>query len=183
VRKNRVVVVEPHMDDAFLGCSALLKLGLVDKLITMADGSIVPKSLQSKYSPEQFTDIRFEETAQMTKKYNIYLWDYFGDEDGKLELGLVSRQLNNVLDNNDTVFIPSIYETHKDHLVVAKTWNLLKCKKIITYAVNNWIPNFDVNMATTGFPFKMQEFFELYPSQKGYPTSTLVKEEYYKVIK
>jgi LmbE family N-acetylglucosaminyl deacetylase len=186
-----VVVIEPHPDDCFLGCYSLLKLGMVDRIITVSKGDIVPKKLQSKYTPQEFSKIRFEETRDVCKRFGVcdFWLDY---PDGKLSeqktaMGgsAVAFSISQLLHYDNVVFIPSSYEKHPDHLFINKIFRELsfRVKGIMEYAVNSYIPDYTTNMTSKVFPFKMKEFFEFYPSQKGYPISTLVKEEYFKVIK
>jgi len=173
------IVVEPHCDDAFLGCYSFLKLGMIDGIITIADCG----------------EKRNQENETMADYFNIdsrRILDYpYPILDGELvnHCGEIQSRLDYVdeLGYADIVFVPSPKEKHIDHKIVSGL--KFRCSKIIEYSVNA-VPD---NLYTDKYIFtqvdleeKMDLFKKLYPSQYISLKSTnfeFLENEYFKVRK
>jgi LmbE family N-acetylglucosaminyl deacetylase len=177
------IIIEPHPDDAFWGCFSLLKLGLIDGVITVSDGGLLPGKYLNKISVEEYTKTRLEENQNMAKYFGITNLVSLGFPDGLLEmyLPLIQKSIN--IPGGVTIYLPHLRERHSDHRAVSQL-KFPGCK-IIEYCVWDWIPDYDVHMSSSEqFRFKKQLFKQLYPSQyKILPWSKIVHDEYFKVRK
>lgn len=149
---NNITIVEPHPDDAFLGCSFVLKQGNVTKIITVTGTE----------------KTRQEETLKCATKYGVEEVEFLELDDGKLilNLDLLEICLHGSIPPKSTVYIPSLWENHMDHKAVAFI-GLKVCQQFeinpVMYSVWNRIPH--CKKIPIDLKGKIKEFQELYPSQ------------------
>ena len=157
------IAIEPHSDDVFLGCYSLLKLGLINKVITVSDGGTVPEGVNIEY--EDYIDIRYRETVNFREMFNLggsYLWY----DDGELDKDFtkIQEEISNYVKPGDTIFLPSYSEKHPDHKTISKL--IFPDCNVIEYSIST-IPDNLEGFTFTQFRFKekMKLFKKLYPSQ------------------
>ena len=156
VSSKNIIIIEPHPDDAYLGCSSVLKQGIVKKIITVT-------TCESG---------RLTETQKCAEKFKVTELECLNFEDGKVlnNLNFLEISLRNVLHfhpgEEPVVYIPSLWERHLDHKAVSFV-GLMVCQafniKPIMYSVWDKMPNcqkIPINLSE-----KTKEFEELYPSQ------------------
>jgi len=160
VDKN-VVIITPHCDDEYLGCSTILKQGNVRKIIVVAPGETG----------------RLTETENCAEKYKVTELESLNLEDGKVitDLNFLYFCLRDLLyfhgtEDKPTIYIPSLWERHLDHKAVAFV-ALLVCQKFgikpIMYTVWDSLPFFTKKVVFFNVKEKIKEFKELYPTQSN----------------
>lgn len=160
------IIIEPHPDDAFLGCSTLLQLGVIDSIITLSSGGIVPEGLS--YAKDLWLDMRLNESEVCAQKFGvtIYNLDFPDGELIKCQPTILA-ELAKIIPNNSRVFVPHYNDPHPDHLTAGAVIGMLyemKHLEIVWYAVSKKIPNPTVSYKVD-FAKKMKLFEEVYPSQ------------------
>ncbi len=149
-----ITIVEPHPDDAFLGCSSVLKQGNVTKIITVTGTE----------------KTRQEETLKCATKYGVEEVEFLELDDGKLisNLDLLEICLHGSIPPKSVVYIPSLWENHMDHKAVAFI-GLKVCQQFeinpVMYSVWGRIP-YCKKRVLVSLEEKTKEFIELYPSQQ-----------------
>lgn len=152
---KNVVIIAPHCDDEYLGCSTILKQGNVKKIIAVTGTE----------------PIRREETMNCAVRFNVPDVQFLGFEDGKVitELNFLEIKLQAALHyhpgEEPVVYLPSLWERHLDHKAVSFV-GLMVCQgfkiPVVMYSVWDSIPNcVKVPVEVK----KTEEFQELYPSQ------------------
>jgi len=174
----RVVIIEPHPDDAFIGCYFILNLGVVDKIITVTDGSKeLPKPTMP---PEKYAEIRKQETLNCSNFFDIPKHVFLGFKDGSLnssENKELVEKLNREIKDGDLVFIPSYKETHSDHKAVFNSSLLIdRSVNLVQYSV--WEPIPDATIVFHQTPAKEILFKRLFPSQLNLTYLVTAREEY-----
>lgn len=184
---SRIVIIEPHPDDAFLGCFTILNIGLiVDKIITVSDGS---KELPSPtMNPKEYVELRRKEADMCTAYFGVGIDNRISLNfpDGELShyVSEITETLNKHLQYRDTVFLPSQYEKNPDHKAVYDAYSRLNR---VTFPRYYSIWN-SIKGRVTSIPVNTEEkirlFKKLFPSQKKlvtqYPNWNLWEWEDYK---
>lgn len=127
------IIIEPHPDDALLGCFSLLNLGMIDKIITVTDGEASPLNIEKD---KHYKGLRKSEAFECANYFDVS-WTSLGLPDGKLiyHMDKLKLGLRSVICANDTIFIPNIQEKHLDHKVVGIVGISLCIKNTIMYSV------------------------------------------------
>jgi len=174
----RVVIVEPHSDDSFIGCFFILSLGVVDKIITVTDSS---KELpEPTIPPEQYAEIRKRETLNCSDFFDVPEHVFLNFKDGSLNSSgdeELVKKLNKEIKDGDLVFIPSYKETHNDHKAVFNSSLLIdRYVNLVQYSV--WKPIPDATIVFRQTPTKEILFKRLFPSQLNLIHLVTASEEY-----
>ncbi len=161
-----VILLEPHSDDGFLGCSTLLKLGLIDSIITISDSAKIPSGMS--VDKDLYKGMRLEEAKVCAERFGCthLCLDY---PDGELEnfQPEIMSDLIYSIPRGSKVFVPSYEETHPDHLALANIVGMLsehKTLDIVWYAVSRKFRSPTISIKVD-LKDKLKLFEELYPSQ------------------
>lgn len=148
--KKRILVVSPHADDGEIGCG-----GTINKLITRGDNvyyvafSIAEEAIPSQYPKDVSSKNVMEATDILgIDNNNVIVYKF------KVRLFSDSRQqiLNSLINlkndiNPDIVFVPSIHDTHQDHIVIAnECFRAFKTTTIFGYEISWNTTNFNTQL-------------------------------------
>ena len=134
---QKILVLSPHTDDGELGCGgSIAKFIGEGKEIFYVALSCCEKSVPKEYPP----DILKQEVKRATKilgikAKNLFLYDYEVRDFPELRQGILDTliQIREEI-HPDTVFTPSSYDTHQDHITVMKeTLRAFKKSTILGY--------------------------------------------------
>ena len=134
---QKILILSPHTDDGELGCGgSIAKFIGEGKEIYYAALSCCEKSVPKEYPK----DILKQEVKKATKilgikPKNLFLYDYEVRDFPELRHGILDTliQIREEI-HPDTVFTPSSYDTHQDHITVMKeTLRAFKKSTILGY--------------------------------------------------
>ncbi len=120
---KRVLVFAPHPDDEVFGCAGAIMRHVMDddnvQVVIVTDGAYPVKD---SIDPQAYRKIRQQESIAAAWVLGYGLPDFWGLPDQGVEYGeaLVQRMVEAIFASDaDTIYAPSVYEAHPDHLVVA----------------------------------------------------------------
>ncbi|MEE8428146.1 MAG: glycosyltransferase, partial [Gammaproteobacteria bacterium] len=120
---KRALVFAPHPDDEVFGCAGAIMRHVMDnddvQVIIVTDGAYPVKD---SIDPQSYRKTRQQESIAAAWVLGYGLPDFWGLPDQGVEYGeaLVQRMVEAIFASNaDTIYAPSVYEAHPDHLAVA----------------------------------------------------------------
>lgn len=171
IEKKHIVILAPHSDDEWVGCSQLLitpnnEVTIIN--MDMPGGDDL--SLHKK---------RYLEMKNVACKYNNRLVDILGDK--KIFLKNYLKE-NNV----DIVFVPSFFDWHSEHVSVMEIFNAAANEAgydnfVAMYQVSIPIPSSFIThcsvMTKSELIEKWNKLYQYYPTQKKLPIKRFLANE------
>ena len=171
IEKKHIVILAPHSDDEWVGCSQLLitpnnEVAIIN--MDMPGGDDL--SLHKK---------RYLEMKNVACKYNNRLVDILGDK--KIFLKNYLKE-NNV----DIVFVPSFFDWHSEHVSVMEIFNAAANEAgydnfVAMYQVSIPIPSSFIThcsvMTKSELIEKWNKLYQYYPTQKKLPIKRFLANE------
>jgi len=138
---NNLVVIAPHPDDEAIGCASFFKNRQVTKLIVITDGSI--QTIRRTMDNKKYISKRKEETLKFVtsfgiNKKDVFFLDYRDGQLDKIDIKKLLSKINPLIKPEETILIPSVLDSHRDHRQVAKIAKFIKNKMIFYTITGNY---------------------------------------------
>lgn len=171
IQKKHIIILAPHSDDEWVGCSQLLingdnEITIINMDMPGGDSAVIHKR-------------RYREMLNVAKNYNVKL---IKSTDNKIVF------LKNFLETHevDLVLIPCIFDWHIEHIEVMELLysasikagynNMIGMYQVSVPIPDSWITHCSV-MTKSKLKYKWNKFYEYYPSQKYLPVNRFIINE------
>lgn len=161
---ERCLVISPHPDDETIGMGGfLLQNPLASDVLVLTDGQ------NNRPGDSEIVTIRHQEFVRVMRKIGIKNYQQWNIKDSHVKKNLF-RLLRLRFNDYDYVFVPSRYETHRDHRCLypfLKFWLRFYRPKLVSYEIGvpQLHPNVTIDISNVAAA--KEKMIEEYSSQLG----------------